>query len=30
MEEVTQRVKEKFQVILEPEIKIVGRDEAGS
>ena len=30
MEEVTQRVKEKFQVILEPEIKIVGRDEAKS
>ncbi len=30
MEEVTQRVKEKFQVILEPEIKIVGRDEVGS
>lgn len=30
MDEVSQRVKEKFQVILEPEIRIVGRDEVGS
>ena len=30
MEEVTQRVKKKFQVVLEPEIRIVGRDEIGN
>ena len=30
MEEVTQRVKDKFQVVLEPEIRIVGRDEVGN
>jgi UDP-N-acetylmuramate dehydrogenase len=30
MEEVAQRVKEKFQVVLEPEIRIVGRDEVGN
>jgi UDP-N-acetylmuramate dehydrogenase len=30
MEAVTQRVKEKFHVIMESEIRIVGRDEVGS